>query len=179
MKRSIKPTDVAVSGTPATLATLAELKSYAGVSDTDHDATLTTQLARASEFIQGPFGVTKRCFTAHDLTANYAAADFDLFLPGGRVAGSRTAVIATTQLGTTSASELVSYHGKWYARFAPTLVAPVVLAWPSAHGRVPAVVKGACLDLAVGYWTAIEDDEVRSTAFESAARESLMREGWA
>lgn len=180
MKVGVRPVDVQVVGTPAPVATLAELKAHVGLPPavaTDYDDAMMQHLAAASQVVQGPYSVTRQCFTDHDLRASYATRTQDLLLPGGRVKAGTS--ITATAAGETPTVDVVAVEGgAWYARF-PVSDTPVVLEWTAGWAEPPPpLVKEACLRLAAHYWATGAGGE-KSSNVEAEVRDQLMRAGWA
>ena len=178
-KLYIEPSDIRLMSTPAPLATLAEFQAYLGTGDVDTaniDAGLLMHLNAASEFVQGPFSVTRQCFTDHDLEAEYPTHVWDLFLPGGPVKAGTT---VTVTRGRATLDRIVIKDQQAYARMTASAEGPATLTWTAARATVPALIKESCLRLAAHYWIRASGGESEAEALDDAGvRDQLMRAGW-
>ena len=179
-KVAIKPVDVEIRGTPDPVASLTEFREYLGIGDAPtFDVSLTQHLAAASEFVQGPFSATRRCFTDHNLRAEYASHVFDLELPGGRVKAGTSVGIVSEVGELVTVSRVIAGLKSFYIRTSSPADVAVTLTWTSAHGRIPSPVKEAALRLASHYWVTAGGESEGDTAAESDVRDMLMRSYWA
>lgn len=179
-KLAVEPRNVEVVSTPPPAASLAELRARLDLSASDAapfaDA-LTQALSAASEYVQGPFSATGRCFTAHELRAEYPSYAYDLLLPGGAVQAG-TVVTAAVATGDAPVVGTLADGARWYARLTPAAAASVTLTWTAGRGTVPPLVKEAVLQLAAHYF-ANPGEDARDGKAEEAARQLLARRDWA